>query len=58
MLTQEITVMALDQKKMPEVEGDLDLADIDTDQLVPPVWVPEEDDLPFEANDKDVVAND
>ena len=50
--------MALEQKKMPEVEGDLDLADIDTDQLVPPVWVPEEDDLPFEANDKDVVAND
>ena len=43
---------------MPEVEIDLDLADIDTDQEVPSNWVPEQDELPFDALDKDIAADD
>ena len=43
---------------MPEVEGDLDLADIDTNQPVPANWHPEQDELPFDAADKDENADD
>jgi hypothetical protein len=42
---------------MPEVEGDLDLADIDTNQPVPVGWIPEQDELPFEAFDKNEDPN-
>lgn len=42
---------------MPEVEGDLDLADIDTNQPVPADWAPEQDELPFPAFDKNEDAN-
>jgi hypothetical protein len=45
--------MELGQIKMPEVEGDLDLADIDTNQPVPANWAPEQDDSVFDARDKD-----
>lgn len=38
---------------MPEVDGDLDLADIDTNQPVPATWAPESDDSVFDAQDKD-----
>lgn len=38
---------------MPEVDGDLDLADIDTNQPVPTNWSPESDDSAFAAQDKD-----
>lgn len=43
---------------MPDVDGDLDLADIDTNQPVPAEWVVEEDELPFDALDKDDDADD
>lgn len=43
---------------MPEVNGDLDLADIDTNQPVPADWQPVQDELPFNAYDKDENAND
>lgn len=43
---------------MPEVEIDLDLADIDTDQEAPDNWSPEQDELPFDAQDKDLSADD
>jgi hypothetical protein len=43
---------------MSEVNGDLDLADIDTNQPVPGNWSPIEDELPFDAQDKDENAND
>jgi hypothetical protein len=43
---------------MPEVEGDLDLADIDTNQPVPSAWSPEQDELPFAANDRNEDPND
>jgi hypothetical protein len=42
---------------MPEVDGDLDLADINTDQEVPHAWVPEQDELPFDAFDKNEDAD-
>lgn len=42
---------------MPEVEIDLDLADINTDQEPPADWQPEQDELPFEAFDKDEAAD-
>lgn len=38
---------------MPEINGDLDLADIDTNQPVPEDWGPESDDSVFDAQDKD-----
>jgi len=38
---------------MPEVDGDLDLADIDTNQPVPANWNPQADDAAFDAQDKD-----
>jgi hypothetical protein len=44
--------------KMPEIELDLDLADINTDQEVPAGWVPEQDELPFGAFDKDEDSDD
>lgn len=43
---------------MPEINGDLDLADIDTNQPVPAGWTPVQDELPFNAKDKDENAND
>jgi hypothetical protein len=43
---------------MPEVDGDLDLADIDTNQPVPAGWSPVQDELPFNANDKNEAPND
>jgi len=49
--------MELEQRKMPEVNGDLDLADIDTNQPVPAGWVPEQDELPFPASDKNEDPN-
>jgi hypothetical protein len=42
---------------MTEVNGDLDLADIDTNQPVPTNWSPEQDELPFDALDKDDDSN-
>jgi hypothetical protein len=42
---------------MPEVNGDLDLADIDTNQPVPAGWLPEQDELPFPASDKNEDPN-
>jgi hypothetical protein len=44
--------------KMPEVDGDLDLADIDTNQPVPSNWKPEQDELPFKSKDKNEGSND
>lgn len=43
---------------MSEVNGDLDLADIDTNQPVPANWKPVEDELPFDATDKNEAPND
>lgn len=43
---------------MPEIDGDLDLADIDTNQPVPENWSPDQDESPFDAEDKDEDAND
>lgn len=43
---------------MPDVDGDLDLADIDTNQPVPAGWSPVQDELPFNAKDKDENPND
>ena len=43
---------------MPEINGDLDLADIDTNQPIPVGWTPVQDELPFNANDKDENPND
>ena len=43
---------------MPEIEGDLDLADIDTNQPVPADWSPVQDELPFNALDKNEASND
>jgi hypothetical protein len=39
-----------------EIEGDLDLADINVTEP-PPVWKPEEDSQEFDAYDKDDDAN-
>jgi hypothetical protein len=49
--------MELEVRKMPEVNGDLDLADIDTNQPVPAGWVPEQDEHPFPASDKNEDPN-
>jgi hypothetical protein len=49
--------MELEVRRMPEVNGDLDLADIDTNQPVPAGWVPEQDELPFPASDKNEDPN-
>jgi hypothetical protein len=35
-------------------EGLLDMADIDTDRPIPAGWEPVQDELPFNAYDKDV----
>ena len=43
---------------MPEIDGDLDLADIDTNQPVPAGWAPIQDELPFNALDKNEDPND
>ena len=43
---------------MLEVNGDLDLADIDTNQPVPADWSPVQDELPFDARDKNEDPND
>jgi len=43
---------------VPEINGDLDLEDIDTNQPVPAGWSPIQDELPFNALDRDEGAND
>jgi len=43
---------------MPEVNGDLDLEDIDTDQPVPAGWSPVQDESTFNAKDKNESPND
>lgn len=44
-------------KKTAEVNGDLDLADIDTNQPVPNGWSPEQDERPFNAKDRNEDSN-
>jgi hypothetical protein len=43
---------------MTDIDGDLDLEDIDTDQPVPSDWSPQQDELPFNAQDKNEAPND
>lgn len=43
---------------MTEINGDLDLADIDTNQPVPAGWTPVQDELPFNAKDKNEAPDD
>lgn len=42
---------------MQDEEGLLDMADIDTDKPIPAGWEPVQDELPFNAKDKDEDAN-
>lgn len=42
---------------MPDEEGLLDMADIDTDKPIPAGWTPVQDELPFSARDRNEDAD-
>lgn len=46
-------------ESMPQIDDDglLDMADLDSDLVAPDDWEIEQDQLPFEARDKDVDAD-